>query len=37
MVAVAPSTELARTSAAKRRVALVRSEFTKIRTVRAPT
>lgn len=36
MVAVAPSTGLARTSGAKRRVALVRSEFTKIRTVRAP-
>jgi ABC-2 type transport system permease protein len=36
MVAVAQSTRLARTSGAKRMVALVRSEFTKIRTVRAP-
>jgi hypothetical protein len=36
MVAVTQSTGLARTSGAKRMVALVRSEFTKIRTVRAP-
>jgi ABC-2 type transport system permease protein len=35
MVAVAQSTGLARTASAKRMVALVRSEFTKIRTVRS--
>ena len=35
MVAVAQSTGLARTGSAKRMVALVRSEFTKIRTVRS--
>jgi len=36
MVAVAQSTGLARTSGTKRMIALIRSEFTKIRTVRAP-
>jgi ABC-2 type transport system permease protein len=36
MVAVAQSTGLARTSGTKRMVALIHSEFTKIRTVRAP-
>ena len=35
MVAVAQSTGLARSGGAKRMVALVRSEFTKIRTVRS--
>jgi hypothetical protein len=35
MVAVAPSTGLARTGGPKRMVALVRSEFTKVRTVRS--
>jgi ABC-2 type transport system permease protein len=35
MIAVAQSTGLARTGSAKRMVALVRSEFTKIRTVRS--